>query len=342
MRCRCEARFLLLILCGLALCGCQRPPAELVLSGPTMGTTYTVRVVAAPEGLDAYVLRHAAEQVLAGIDQTMSGYREDSEIARFNAWRGTDWYPVSRELAQVVHSALEVSALSAGAFDVTVAPVVNAWGFGTAPEPRVLPDAQLLAQLSAHVGYRKLHVRTEPPALRKDTPALSVDLNGIAPGYAVDCLAQRLQALRVERFLIDIGGEIRVRGLNARNNAWRIAVERPLDAPPAPHVFIELDTAAVTTSGEYRHYFIREGRRYSHTIDPRTARPIEHELGSVVVIGNQAALADAWATALNVLGAREGYEMAARHGLAAMFIEGGGGGWHARSTPQFKQYLAAP
>ena len=324
--------------CTLLAAACARSPEELVLSGPTMGTTYTVKVAAPPTSLDSAQLRATIDDVLAHIDQSMSGYRPDSEVARFNASAATQWYEVSPDLAALVQAALEISEKSGGAFDITVAPLVAAWGFGPGGEPQVLPSAEQLAQIDASVGYRKLHVRLEPPALRKDVAELSIDLNGIAPGYAVDRLADRLHALHAENFMIDIGGEIRARGRNARGAPWHIGVERPVDTQRAPYAGIWLDGASVSTSGEYRDYYERDGRRYSHTIDPRTARPIDRAPGSVVVIAASTALADGWATALNVLGPQAGLELAAKEHMPVLFIERAGDGWRSQSTPEFERY----
>ncbi|HEY0940888.1 MAG TPA: FAD:protein FMN transferase [Steroidobacter sp.] len=326
----------------LALAGCERAPRELAISGPTMGTTYSIKVASAPDTVDAHTLRVAADEVLARIDRSMSGYREDSEISRFNASPSTDWYEVSRDLATVVDYALEVSRESGGAFDITVGPLIAAWGFGAAGEPNDLPDESQLAQLKARVGHEKLQARLDPPALRKSAAALQIDLNGIAPGYAVDLMAERLQALQVTQFVIDIGGEVRAQGRNARGELWRIAVEKPIDAESEPYAIVQLDNAAVTTSGEYRHYYDRDGRRYSHTIDPRTGWPVQHSLASVVVIGPSSMYTDAWATALNVLGSEAGLELAQKRAMPVMFIDAVANGLVPVATPQFEFYVAVP
>jgi thiamine biosynthesis lipoprotein len=270
----------------------------------------------------------------------MSGYRIDSEISRFNSAASTEWFDVSSDLAIVVDAALRVSRQSGGAFDITVGPLVAAWGFGKSGEPIDLPDDARLSALRAHVGYRKLQARLNPPALRKEDSGLSVDLNGIAPGYAVDLLAQKLQTLAIENFMIDIGGEVRAQGRNAHRQLWRIAVERPIDAEPEPYAIVQLDNASVTTSGEYRHYFDRNGQRYSHTIDPRTGRPVSHSLASVVVVGATSMDIDAWATALNVLGTDEGHALATRLDMPVMFIDAAGGKLRSVTTPRFAPYLA--
>jgi thiamine biosynthesis lipoprotein len=324
--------------CALLAAACERSPPELVLSGPTMGTTYTVKVAAPPASVDATLVRVAIDDVLAQIDRSMSGYRADSEVARFNASPATQWYDVSADVAAVVKTSLDIGDASGGAFDITVAPLVAAWGFGPAGEPRVLPSAEHIAQIEATVGYRKLHVRLDPPALRKDVAGLAIDLNGIAPGFAVDRLAARLQLLRIENFMIDIGGEIRAHGRNARGEPWHIAVEHPVDTQRTPYAGVWLDGAAVSTSGEYRDYYERNGRRYSHTIDPRTGRTLDREPGSVVVIASSAAQADGWATALNVLGPRDGLALATQRHLPVLFIERAGSDWRSQATPEFERY----
>jgi FAD:protein FMN transferase len=325
-----------LILFLIMLGGCARAPQELVLSGRAMGTTYSIKVAAPPSSVDQQVLNEAVQEVLAHIDRTMSGYRSDSEISRFNASSSTEWFDVSADVATVVLAGLQVSEQSGGAFDVTVAPLVEAWGFGAAGEPATLPDANTLRRLRESVGYRRLHARAQPPALRKDLPTLTVDLNGIAPGYAVDLITRRFAALQVANFMIELGGEVRARGRNAQSESWRIAVERPVDSEPTPYAIVQLDDRAVTTSGGYRHYYLRDGRSYSHTIDPRTGRPVEHDLASVVVMGATAMEADAWGTALNVLGSQAGYALAVQQGLAAMFIDVRSGQMHRRATPEFE------
>lgn len=303
-----------------------------------MGTTYTVRVVAPPAGIDAHRLRTLIEEELRHVDAAMSAYRPDSEVSRFNANASTDWFAVSPELAHVVAAALEVSEASGGAFDVTIAPLVSGWGFGPNAEadmPAVEDAAR--ARAREHVGFDKLAVRLDPPALRKVDPALAIDLNGIAPGYAVDRIASQLEAAGAERYLIDIGGEIRVRGTNVAGRPWRVAVERPAAGAPRAYAALELREGAVATSGDYRQYVEREGVRASHTIDPRTGRPIPHTFNSVVVLHAQAMYADAWATAFNVLGAEAGRELAAQRGMAVLFIANAGETLVSSMTPAFEQ-----
>jgi FAD:protein FMN transferase len=323
------------------LAGCAREPQELAISGPAQGTTYSIKVASAPADVDAHAVRAATDEVLDRIDRSMSGYRSDSEISRFNASTSTDWFEVSPDVALVVDYALGVSRESGGTFDITVGPLVAAWGFGAAGEPVDLPDEAKLAELRARVGYQKLEARLNPPALRKADAGVQVDLNGIAPGYTVDLLAERFQAMHLSHFMIDLGGEVRAQGRNGQGEAWRIAVERPIDAEPEPYAIVSLDNASVTTSGEYRAYFDRNGHRYSHTIDPRTGRPVEHSLASVVVAGSTSMEVDAWAKVFNVLGTDAGREFAMQRGMPVMFIDVQGTELKSVTTPQFDSYLSS-
>lgn len=337
----CVLRGVLLGIILGVLPGCAQEARELVISGPTMGTTYTVRAVEPPGGVDPHALRIAVDDVLARIDSQTSAYRSDSDVSKFNASTSTEWTPAPAELAAIVRIAKEVSALTDGAFDITVAPLVQAWGFGPGSPPPASPAESLLTAMIERSGDAKLHVRAQPPALRKDDSALSIDLNGIAPGYAVDLIAEQLVRMGVERFLIELGGEVRARGRNAQGEWWRVAVERPMDAGRAPYAIVQLENLAVTTSGEYRRSYERDGRRYSHTIDPHTGRPIDHSLASVVVIGARAAEIDAWATALNVLGPEHGHALATKLDLAALFIERRGATLTHRATPRFSPHVVS-
>lgn len=331
-------RYIVVLACVL-FSSCQRTPQEIVLGGSTMGTTYTVKVVSPPATVDRAGLQAVVDEVLQQIDSQMSGYRPDSEISRFNSSRDTQWIAASPDLAKVVSTAREISELSSGALDITIAPLVNLWGMGPEGERPALPSAEEVAGVMGRVGYRKLDVRSEPPALRKHHPELTVDLNAIAPGYAVDLLASRLLRLDITNFMIDIGGEVRAHGRNAQGEHWRIAVEKPVDDEPAPYAIVSLDNRAVATSGEYRHYEVRDGQRVSHTIDPRTGRPVDHRLASVVVLRPTAIEADAWATVLNVLGESGGLALANEHGIAAMFIIDTGEGLEQRFTGGFDEAM---
>lgn len=305
-----------------------------------MGTTYTVRIAAPPAHLTQYRIRTVIEEELRAVDISMSTYRPDSEISRFNATSSTEWFDTSAELAALVNAALEVGKSSRGAFDITVAPLVRLWGFGPdASEGSPAPDQSEVTEARETIGLARVQVRAEPPALRKDTAALQVDLNGIVPGYAVDRISARFEKMDVRDYLVDIGGEIRARGRNRDGEPWRVAVERPRDERSRPFMVLSIDGKAVATSGGYRHYIERGGERVTHTIDPRTGYPIVERAASVVVIHDEGMYADAWATAMNVLGPEEGYALAVQLDIAAMFVLERDGSFQPKATPAFEPFI---
>lgn len=305
-----------------------RGQAELVqFGGPTMGTTYHVRIVAESSAVSIAGLKAKIEALLADIDRQMSTYRPDSELSQFNRAPGGDWFPISQATAEIVTAAREISRNTDGALDVTVGPLVRLWHFS--PQTAVPsgsnrrftpPSDEVLSAARAHVGYQKLDVQLDPPALRKKTSALEVDLSSIAPGYTVDRMAGLLTEHRVQNFVVEIGGEVRVAGRRADGQPWRIAIERPLADRREKLLTLPLSDAAISTAGGYRKSFEHGGRRYSHIIDPATGRPVEHSLLSVTVVAETCLAADGWDTPLLVLGPARGYQCAEKHNIAAMFI----------------------
>jgi thiamine biosynthesis lipoprotein len=330
-----------LVLSGLllaTLASCCRAPLE--LRGPAMGTTYTVAVPRLPQAVARADVEAAVSAVLREADQHLSGWNGSSELVRVNDSRTTDWQPISPQLLEVLRESAAVSRASGGAFDVTVGPLVRAWGFGAgAAEDAPAPSQPVLDALRATIGHERLELREQPPALRKAVPVLTLDLDGIAPGWAVDRIAGRLESLGVADYLVELGGEVRARGRSPAGRPWRVAIERPVSGQRRPLALIELDAQGVSTSGDYRDYREIGGRRVSHTIDPRTGRPVEHSLAEVTVVHASVAVADAWATALMVLGPDEGMALARRQGLAALFVTRGATAdqFAESATPQFER-----
>jgi len=323
----------------LGLVGCDSQRVER-LAGRTMGTTYEVIVTRRPRDLQRADLQKAVDEVFAEVDRHLSTWNPESEISRFNAGEGADWVPASAMLLGLLEATQAVSRETDGAFDITVAPIVQAWGFGAgATKAGSPPTDQELGRLRQSVGYLKLELREDPPALRKAEPLLHLDLDGVAPGLAVDLIATRLERFGLEHYLVELGGEVRARGRNRAGRPWRIAVEAPLPGERRPYALVELDDRAVSTSGDYRDFREVDGRQVSHTIDPRSGRPVSHGLASVTVIHASAAEADAWATALMVLGFEQGLALAERRGLAALFIRRDeDGSLHEASTPEFAAF----
>jgi thiamine biosynthesis lipoprotein len=302
-----------------ALAGCRHtePPAEAVASffGTTMGTQYTVRVSKPAGEVDLAAVKQQIDARLAAINRQMSTYLPDSEISQFNRYAGQDWFAVSADVVRVAGAALEVSRSTDGAFDVTVGPLVNLWGFGPMGRPGAVPTEEAVAECRRRVGYGLLAVRDEPPALRKHRADVYVDLSAIAKGFAVDEIAQILEQRGVRGYMVEIGGEVRTAGRKPDGSLWRIGIERPVAGERAIACVVELDGRSLATSGDYRNFFEQQGRRYCHEIDPRTGRPVEHGLVSVSVLADDCMTADAWATALMVLGPESALAMARQHGL---------------------------
>ena len=306
-----------------------------------MGTGYRVVAVNVPPAVDEKMLGSAVVAAMEEVNRQMSTYLPDSELSRFNARAATDWFPVSPALVTVVQAARRVSEWSDGAFDVTIGPLVNLWGFGADGTGSRVPDAAAIRREMERVGYRQLMTRKNPPALRKLRPDLYVDLSAIAKGHAVDRVCTVLQRHGVRAYLVDIGGDLRVAGRNERGEPWRIAIEKPLTGKRSIQQLLHLQDQALATSGDYRNYFERNGKRYSHTIDPRSGRPIEHRLAAVSVVAGNAMEADALATALLVLGPQRGLRLAEQRQWAAFLVVRQEDGFAVRYTGEFAQFLEA-
>ncbi len=322
----------------LWLGGCA--PAAQQFDGPTMGTTYSVTVTQLPDGVTREAVQAVIDGVLDEINRHLSTYDPSSEISGFNALRSTEAVPVSPQLHDVVALAEAVGADTGGAFDITVGPLVRAWGFGSGQGTGGTPAAvSSTFGPSPGAGRHGLELPDDGHSIRKTAPEVELDVNGIAPGYAVDLIAGRFDALGVPSYLIELGGEVRARGRSPAGRAWRVAVEMPLRGQRKPYALVELEGMSASTSGDYRDYRVVEGRRVSHTIDPRTAAPVTHDLASVCVLHSSAARADAYATALMVLGPVDGLALARRLQIAALFIErdAAGGGFRESSTPGFER-----
>lgn len=323
----------------VAACGEKRSAAVAPLAefrGPTMGTSYTVKIADARlSAAGAAAARNAVRETLDAIVAKMSTYLPDSELSRFNRHADDTPFALSADTLDVFRLAQQVSAASSGAFDVTVAPVVDAWGFGPDKTQRIVTAAEIGA-LEARVGWQRLAVDVDARTLTKARPGVRADLSGIAKGFGVDEAARALDALGIGDYMLEAGGEVRTRGRNAEGHPWQIAIERPDALPPRAHLVVPLSEQSMATSGDYRIFFEHDGVRYCHEIDPRTGAPIRNGLASVSVVAPECGFADAMATALIVLGPEKGYALAAAQGLAAHFIvRAPDGTFVDRSTPAF-------
>lgn len=331
-------RILAALVVLLTVCSCGRPPGtthQVTLSGPTMGTRYMIKLVGLPRGVSAESLAKEVDERLHLINQQMSTYVDDSEISLFNRAAAGTWFDVSRDTASVVQVAQATSEKTEGAFDITVGPLVDLWHFGPNRGEQSLPsDEQIVAKLE-RVGYSKLAVRSDPPALMKTVDKLRLDLSAIAKGYAVDAVAELLERHGISSYMVEIGGEIRVSGSRPGGNGWRIGIESPKSDKRKIKRVVELKNVAMATSGDYRNFFEVDGKRYSHTINPANGRPVEHNLASVTVLEQDCMTADALATALLVLGPDRGIAWANENDVAALLISRTENGLSERASKHF-------
>lgn len=283
-----------------------------LLQGQIMGTYWIVKVQQEHTGL-----RQTIQKELDQINESMSTYLPQSELSQFNQHQSTDVFPMSKETIYVLKAATEISRHSGGAFDVSIKPIVDLWGFG-AQSIEAPPKEDEIARGMDSIGYTK--ITSTDTHIQKSNPDIEIDLSAIAKGYAVDQIAVLLEQEGYNDYMVDIGGEIRAKGKNAKKNYWRIGIETP-DAQRGSYTdVIGLQNMAIATSGDYRNYYEQDGMRISHTIDARTGRPITHNLASVSVLHPSAMMADGWATALNVLGPQEAIKLAEKHNLHTMLI----------------------
>lgn len=321
----------------LAACGPARDE-PMRLSGETMGTTWSL-VVSRAAGQDQKTLQQAIEQELIAVNDLASTWQSDSEISSFNGNDSTDWIPVSDEFHRLLSQAQALGIDSGGAFDATVGPLVNLWGFGPDKVPDRVPGDADIAAAKARSGAGVLELRAAPAAAKKTVAGVYVDLSALAKGYGVDRVASLVRKRGIGDFLFEIGGELVARGTSPRGDAWKIGIEQPEQGARGLHAAIELPDGGLATSGDYRNFFEKDGVRYSHTIDPRTGKPITHRLASVSVYAQDSATADGWATALMVLGEDDGFELAAERGMAAYFVFKDNDGFDVRVTDAFKPLL---
>ena len=310
---------------------------QTILRGPIFGTTYTIKVnekldEVAREGLQANI-----ERRLKKIDEAMSTYKKTSEVSRFNALPLGGAVTVSKATAEVLEVALHVGQLTKGAFDVTVGPLVNAWGFGPEQGAKA-PDAAKLKTLRARVGAsRVMSFDEETRQLTKKVDGAALDLSAVAKGYAVDVVVKVLEEQEFTGIMVEIGGELRVSGQRADGKPWVLGIQNPRGGEP--YEIFDAEEGALATSGDYRNFRVIDGKHVSHTIDPRTGAPVTHGVASVSVLTQSCTAADAWATALTVLGPVKGIQLADEHRLAVMMLVRDGDGfkrqisrlWPARS-----------
>ena len=288
------------------------------LNGETMGTRYSA-VFFAPAGIDLDAIGAALLAAVDQVDQQMSTWKPDSDLSRLNAAPAHQWHAMPAELLAVLDAAVRVGIESEGAFDIGVGSLVNAWGFGPTGQE---PDAQQIRDLgqgAQRAASAVLEIDLAQQRVRKND-AIVLDLSGIAKGYGVDALARCLDRFDIARYLVGIDGEMRAKGTKPEGQAWAVAIEKPVRHVREVMGVMELVDAAIATSGDYRHWVEVGNKHFSHTMDARSGRPVDNRLASVTVIMPTCMLADAWATALLVMGAPAATELAQQRGMTALLV----------------------
>jgi thiamine biosynthesis lipoprotein len=328
----------LIVLVLAALSGCGQSVER--FGGPTMGSSYTVQFVPTGKAPDAAKLKAEVSAILASLDEQFSTYRDDSVVSRFNALPAGACMALPADMLTLWRYGEQLSRQSGGAFDLTVEPLMNLWGFGPQSRSEKVPDAGALERERGRVGHQ--HLRLQGEQLCKDVDA-QLDFDSVVAGYAVDRVTARLAELGLTDYLVEITGELKAVGHKPDGTPWRIALEVPSgERERQVERSVALDGIGLSTSGDYRNYFEEGGQRYSHTFDPRAGTPVRHALAAVTVADAQALHADGLSTLLMVLGPEEGYTFAERNGLAAFFIVRQGEGFATRATTRFEALFPSP
>lgn len=304
-----------------------------------MGTSYSIKFVPENDTLDEHTLNTDIERILADINQSMSTYIENSELSRFNQTKNSEWHTLSKDLYHVIEHAHHISSISNGAFDITVGPLVDIWGFGPEPFTQEVPADTTIQTVKQHIGYENLYFDKATTRLAKTIPELEIDLSAIAKGFAVDKIAELLDQSGLNNYLVEIGGELIAKGHNAKQQAWQIGIEQANPLERSVQRIVSLKNIAMATSGDYRNYYEKDGIRYSHTIDPTTGRPIRHTLAAVTVLHHSAMHADALATAFLVLGPEKSLALANKLSIAIYMLVKDGDGFKEQYNDYFKPYL---
>lgn len=306
-------------------------------SGSTMGTTYSIKIIETKDIDNEEALKESIDSLLVDVNKQMSTYIDSSEISQFNQLKDTSWFNVSKDFALVINEGLRISRLTNGDYDITVGSLVNIWGFGKDRKVEIVPTDKEINKAKKNIGFRYLQVDTTNFRIKKTNTNLYCDLSSIAKGFGVDKVAEFLEKMNHLNFMVEIGGEVRTRGKNQFNDKWHIGISSP-NATDLQQV-VNLSGASIATSGDYLNYFEKDELRYSHLINPKTGKPITHNLASVSVIHKNCAIADAFATAIDIMGSQKGMELAEKEKLSVFMIVRKDNKFVELSTKSFKKYL---
>ncbi|TEA77252.1 FAD:protein FMN transferase [Allopusillimonas ginsengisoli] len=304
------------------------------LSGESMGTRWSVNAVL-PVGVTRSQAQSAVQTALDQVVAHMSTWEAESDISKLNR-APAGWQAIPKPFFSVLDYALRLAQETHGAYDPTIGPLVDAWGFGAEKRPHQPPSSAELTEARALVGWRRLRLDADTLRVHKQA-GTRVDLSSVAKGFGVDQAARALDTLGIHDYLVEVGGELRGRGQRPDGQPWHVAIEQPGSGlEPAVAAVISLNNLSVATSGDYRRFFRKGAKRYAHIIDPRTGYPLEHALVSVTVVHPDCMQADALSTALTVLGPDQGMNYARQHKLAALFMISTANGLEPYMTPEFK------
>lgn len=316
------------------------PRVLVTLRGLTMGGQYMVRaVVKANEDFEN--LNSQIKQTLDIVENQMSVFKPHSNLMQFNAFPINQWFDLPAETADVLDIAFKIGELSDGALDITLAPLIELWGFGATETNNIVPSEDKLAPLRDRLGYQVLEFDKPGRRILKKSHC-NISLNSVAKGYAADLVAKFLKSQSIDDFMVEVAGEIVTAGVKPDGSKWRLAIEKPISGRSVSQIVISISDMAIATSGDYRKYFEHEGVRISHVLDPKTLKPITHKLASVTVVEKKSAMADALATAMLVMGENKALEFAKTHNIAAYFIIKSGTEFKTIATDDMTSYLHSP
>jgi len=326
------------------LIGCfgdEKKQSPVSISGQTMGTTYNVTVVDNPLSLSKENLKKRIEEALNEVNEKMSNWYDQSEISIVNNDTRGKPIDLSQELFDVINISADIHNKSNGAFDITAAPLINLWGFGPNKSERKIPSVSEVNAALELVGQTKL-LKLMPGLnqLKKRNSEVSINLSAIAKGYGIDRVASTLKEQKIQNFLVEIGGDLITSGTNKNGKAWSIGIEAPKLESQIVQSVIKIKGQAMATSGDYKNFFEKNGIRYSHIIDPKTGYPIRHKTLSVTVVAETATLADGWATAMLVLGHKDGIIVANKLSIPVFFISSHEKTFITAGSDEFKKIAA--
>ncbi len=332
-----------MLIMPLALAACKPGAASFTLTGLTMGTSYNVIVVDAPRQVTAADAQTAIDGALSKVNRQMSNWDAGSEVALFNSTQDTAPHAISPEFAEVMTAAADVHTQSGGAFDTTMGPLIELWGFGADSTKMNLPSDAAISLAKSRAGHDNT-LRVGSGFLQKQQPDSQIYLSAIGKGFGADLIGRELAALGITDFMVEIGGDLYASGRNEAGMPWQIGVETPNPSAREAFRVVGVSDLGMASSGDYRNYFEQDGQRYSHLIDPRSGRPVAHKTASATVLSDNAMLADAWATAFLILGSEEGLALAEDQNLAVLFtdrdVNSGAAGFKTTASTRFNELTA--